>query len=218
MTDNTEPAPTGTRLALIEAGFRHFGREGFAGTSTRVLAAEARTNVASIAYHFGGKEGLRAACGAEVGRRIGSVIAGLATPATMPTDAESAAAQLRAILRGMIAYLIGGGQSGDMIPFMMREVAEGGPTLDSLYETAMKPTHRRLCQLWATATGGDPESDEVRLSVFGMLGQVIYLRIGMPLISRRMGWPGQGPEAAAAVTRTLLANLDLLLSGQGDQP
>ena len=51
-----------TRDALVRAALKLFGRQGFDGTSTREIAAEAKANIGSIAYHFGGKEGLRAAC------------------------------------------------------------------------------------------------------------------------------------------------------------
>ncbi|RUU04606.1 TetR family transcriptional regulator, partial [Mesorhizobium sp. USDA-HM6] len=50
-----------TRAALVQAALKLFGRRGFDGTSTREIAAEAEANIGSIAYHFGGKEGLRAA-------------------------------------------------------------------------------------------------------------------------------------------------------------
>ena len=49
----------GTRTAIVEAAMRGFAEKGFAATGTREIAAMADTNVASIAYHFGGKEGLR---------------------------------------------------------------------------------------------------------------------------------------------------------------
>ena len=77
MQDDSIPA--GTRADLIAAGLHLFGRDGFAATSTRALAAQAGTNVASIAYHFGGKEGLRLACADEVLRRI-AMVAGPAMP------------------------------------------------------------------------------------------------------------------------------------------
>ena len=37
---------------------RGFGEKGFAATSIREIAALAGSNIASISYHFGGKEGL----------------------------------------------------------------------------------------------------------------------------------------------------------------
>ncbi|MDR0587471.1 MAG: CerR family C-terminal domain-containing protein, partial [Burkholderiales bacterium] len=47
-----------TRHRLIMAGLIVFGQQGFEGASTREIAAQAQTNIASIAYHFGSKEKL----------------------------------------------------------------------------------------------------------------------------------------------------------------
>ena len=57
------PSPADqTRAALLSAGLQLFGRKGYEGTSTRELAALAKANIGSIAYHFGGEEGLHLAC------------------------------------------------------------------------------------------------------------------------------------------------------------
>jgi TetR/AcrR family transcriptional regulator, regulator of cefoperazone and chloramphenicol sensitivity len=50
--------PLGTRERLLEAAERLFAARGFRATSVRALTAEARCNVASVNYYFGGKEGL----------------------------------------------------------------------------------------------------------------------------------------------------------------
>ena len=61
----------GTRKAIVEAAMRGFAEKGFAATATREIAAMAETNVASIAYHFGGKEGLRIACAEQIVELMG---------------------------------------------------------------------------------------------------------------------------------------------------
>ena len=61
--------------AIVEAAMRGFAEKGFAATSTREIAALAGTNVASISYHFGGKEGLRAACAEHIVELMGGVLA-----------------------------------------------------------------------------------------------------------------------------------------------
>lgn len=43
---------------ILEAAVPIFASEGFAGSSTRTLAAAAGVNVATLAYHFGDKQGL----------------------------------------------------------------------------------------------------------------------------------------------------------------
>ncbi|MGO4284013.1 TetR family transcriptional regulator, partial [Bosea sp. TAB14] len=56
----------GTRTALIRAGLDLFGRHGFEASSIRQIAQAAGVNSAGIAYHFGGKGGLREACAQSV--------------------------------------------------------------------------------------------------------------------------------------------------------
>lgn len=47
-----------TRERLLAAGLALFGRHGYDGVTTRMLAAAARVNQSAIPYHFGGKEGV----------------------------------------------------------------------------------------------------------------------------------------------------------------
>ena len=73
-TSRAHPSPADqTRAALIRAALKLFGRQGFEGTSTREIAALAKANIGSIAYHFGGKEGLRAACANHIVETIGGI-------------------------------------------------------------------------------------------------------------------------------------------------
>src|SRR3989442_13609471 len=51
-------SPARTRERLLEAAERLFAERGFRATSVRALTSEAGCNVASVNYHFGGKEGL----------------------------------------------------------------------------------------------------------------------------------------------------------------
>ena len=59
-----------TPQSLVEAALRLFGLKGYDATSIREIASEAKANVASIGYHFGGKDGLRRACAEQVAATI----------------------------------------------------------------------------------------------------------------------------------------------------
>lgn len=204
------PSPSDqTRAALIRAALKLFGRQGFEGTSTREIAALAKANIGSIAYHFGGKEGLRRACGAEVARRMGLAFA--AIPEGPPVSPEAAAALIEAILRAMAGFVLTAREAEPILPFMLREVTEEGPVLDTVYAALMEPMHRRLSVLWAAATGHEPEGERTRLMVFSVIGQLLYFRIGRPIVVRRMGWPEMGPAEAAAITDLLVTNLRHLI-------
>ena len=204
-------APTGTRADLIAAGLYLFGHDGFAATSTRALAARAGTNVASIAYHFGGKDGLRLACAEEVLRRIAEVAGRPAEPQQMSPD--QALQRLDAMLHAMVAFLTRAPQAADIVGFMLREMAEDGPALALIYQKFFLHKHRELCRLIAMVTGGDPESEDTRLLTFSLLGQLVYFRIGQPIVCRRMDWTHYGEAEGRAIADRLSANLHAILRG-----
>ncbi len=204
------PKAEGTAVQLIAAGIRLFGAKGFVATSTREIATSAETNVASIAYHFGGKDGLRRACGQEVIRRMGAVIA----PALPDDEAKSpavAAAVLEGVVRAMTAFLLTRPEAEDFVPFMLREILEQGPVLDEVYDTLFAPTHSRLCGLWSAATGRPAEADRTRLTIFSLIGALVYFRIGRPIVLRRMGWQVAGPDEARQIADVVSMNLHAII-------
>ena len=207
------PKPEGTAADLIAAGLKLFGQKGFAATSTREIAAEAGANIASIAYHFGSKDGLRLACGQEVRRRIGGTVAAvLEGPADAPPPSpDEAMMQIEAAIRAMTAFLLTERAAEDVVPFMLREVAENGANLDMLYDGMIVPAHGRFCALWAAATGNAPDSERTRLMVFSAIGQILYFRIGRPIVERRLGWTEWGAERARQTADVIVSNVRAMI-------
>jgi AcrR family transcriptional regulator len=216
--DNHNPVPASaeqTRQALVRAALRLFGEKGFDGTSTREIAAAAKANIGSIAYHFGGKEGLRTACAAFIVETI-RAIAGQALKAETgaPKGQAEAVAQLRAAADRMVSFIVASPQAGEIVQFMLRELAHPTAALEAIYEGVFEPTHRRLCEIWAEATGGEAESEHTKLMVFTLIGQVIYFRIARAPVLRRMGWSDIGPKEAAAITAVVDDNLAATLAAR----
>ncbi|RWE64163.1 DUF1956 domain-containing protein [Mesorhizobium sp.] len=205
-----------TRAALVHAALKLFGRQGFDGTSTRQIAAEAKANIGSIAYHFGGKEGLRAAAADFIVDTIQG-IAGQAlggAQATTPANPEAARAQLFAALERMVGFVVVSPQAGEIVQFVLRELSHPTAALDRIYAGVFEPTHRRLCQIWEQATGEPAESEATRLTVFTMIGQVLYFRIGREAVMRRMGWREIGEKEAAKVVAVTTGNLRAMLAAR----
>lgn len=205
-----------TRAALVQAALKLFGRHGFDGTSTREIAAEAKANIGSIAYHFGGKEGLRAAAADFIVETIQGVAGqALGAPQAAATlSPEAARAQLFAALERMVGFVVASPQAGEIVQFVLRELSHPTAALDRIYAGVFEPTHRRLCQIWEQATGEPAESEATKLTVFTMIGQVIYFRIGREAVMRRMGWREIGNKEAAKVVAVATDNLRAMLAAR----
>jgi TetR/AcrR family transcriptional regulator, regulator of cefoperazone and chloramphenicol sensitivity len=208
-----QPSSEQTRQALIRTALKLFGSKGFDGTSTREIAAAANANIGSIAYHFGGKEGLRAACASFIVETIQRVAAqALRFDEAGPKGEAAATASLNAALERMVTFVVAAPEAGEIVQFLLRELSHPTAALDIVYRGVFEPTHRRLCELWAEATGEEATSDRTKLSVFTLIGQVIYFRIGRVAVLRRMGWDDIGPKEAAAVLAVVKQNLAAMLA------
>ncbi len=209
-----------TRAALVRAALLLFGRQGFDGTSTREIAALAKANIGSIAYHFGGKEGLRAACANYVVATIGGVAgAAMAQPAGEQQDAEAAHAQLLKVVEAMVGFIVAHPEAGEFVQFVMRELSEPSEALDIIYEGVIEPVHQRLCRVWAEASGDNAESDRTRITIFTLIGQVVYFRIARAAVMRRLGWDRIGPSEAADIISVVRSNIEAIIAERkGPQP
>jgi TetR/AcrR family transcriptional regulator, regulator of cefoperazone and chloramphenicol sensitivity len=208
-----------TRTALIRAALKLFGARGFDGTSTRDIAAAANANIGSIAYHFGSKDGLREACANYIVEMIQSVAKQALGPETAkPVGRQAAEAQLAATIERMVFFIIARPEAGEIVQFVLREMAQPTTALDMIYNGVFEPTHRRLCRIWEEATGEPAESDRTKITIFTLIGQVVYFRIGREAVMRRMGWEGIGQEQAAAITAVVKANLAAILESRRTKP
>lgn len=217
----TSPADM-TRAALVRAALKLFGRQGFDGTSTREIAAEAKANIGSIAYHFGGKEGLRAAAADYIVDTIqtiaGQAIGNLRAPSDSEAgDPEAARAQLFTALERLVAFVVARPEAGEIVQFVLRELSHPTAALDRIYDGVFEPTHRRLCLVWEQATGEPAESEATRLTVFTLIGQVVYFRIGREAVMRRMGWRAIGNAEAVKIAATVTDNLGAILAARKDR-
>ncbi|WP_425053615.1 CerR family C-terminal domain-containing protein [Psychromarinibacter sp. S121] len=197
------PAPTSKDL-VIAAAIRLFGRLGYDATSVRQITAEAGgQNAAMVNYYFGSKAGLRRACGEAILARVQTAL----PPVVKDVDAAQAARQLEILLSALLDFMTQVPEAEDMAAFILRELNDPDGVLDLLYQGMIEDRHRELCLLWGRATGTDPESERTRIAAFAMLGQILYFRIGRPVVVRRLGWSGIGPDEARKIRDVLTANL-----------
>lgn len=207
-----------TRAALLRAGLRLFGRKGYEGTSTREIAALARANIGSIAYHFGGKEGLHLACADFIVETIQSIARPALAEIAAVAKPEDAAAGLKRSVERIVGFFVASPEVGDFAQFILRELSVPGPAFERIYAGAIQPTHARLCRIWEQATGEPAESDATRIRMFMMIGQVVYFRIAREAVLRRMEWTDIGLDEARTIADIAVGNLDALLTRRKDPP
>ncbi|HKQ94771.1 MAG TPA: CerR family C-terminal domain-containing protein [Aestuariivirgaceae bacterium] len=211
-TKTPSAAAADTRNRLLTAAIDAFGRKGYDGASIREIAAAADTNLAGIAYHFGGKDKLYRACLSHIvstiADRVGTRLEGrLANPSETP---EAARLALKAILGAMAEVILATPRLSSFARVIVREQMDPSPAFAILYDSFMAPMHARLCGLWGAATGKPPESDEVKLAVFTLVGGVLVFRITRAGTLKRLGWKDIGPTELKSIIRRLEDNVDLL--------
>ena len=217
------PPAEQTRAALIRAALKLFGRQGFDGTSTREIAAAAKANIGSIAYHFGGKEGLRAACADFIVETI-QAVAGQALADADERRRGARPRRPRSSTPRWSAWSASSWRSpeaGEIVQFVLRELSQ--PTRGARHASTTACSSRRTAALPASgqqATGEDAESERTKITVFTLIGQVVYFRIGREAVMRRMGWTRYRPEArrqrSSAVAKDNLAAM--LAARKGEKP
>jgi AcrR family transcriptional regulator len=195
---------------LLVAAVDVFGKNGFAGTSTRMLASAAGLNLQAIAYHFGGKEGLYLAAADHIGERISARIAPLRelvrarldARAGQPLAVRDARALLRALLSGLAAFFFDD-ETMAFARFMVREQMEPTAAFDRLYAKVLGPQLEVLGGLVAIILGDRPDAEAVRVRTLGLVGMLISFRIANATLVRQLGWSKVGPRQLAAVNELI---------------
>jgi hypothetical protein len=136
-------------------------------------------------------------------------------PDAAAPDPKDAGNQLVGALERMVAFMVASPEAGEIVQFMLREMAHPTAALDRIYEGVFAPLHQRLCLIWERATGEPAESERTKLTVFTLIGQVVYFRIGREVVLRRMGWDGIGEAEAARILDVTRDNLNAMLAARG---
>jgi len=202
----SNPSQNQTAGNLIDAGLHLFAHKGYEATSTRELAAHAQTNVASIAYHFGGKAGLRIACAQQVAVTVGTVFTP-PDPSDPAMSATTAQAQIETLVQGFVQLVVGTPGAQDMVAFVVRELADPGEVAALIYTQLLEPRHIAVCHLMASATGRAANNEDLKLAVFAIIGQIVYFRIARPFVQQRMGWDDLADAEVQKITQTVIVSL-----------
>ena len=198
-----------TRAQLIEAGLKLFGRLGYEAVPTRMLAREAGVNLAAIAYHFGGKQGLFEAVAesvvAESRQRSMPVAEALqADLAEAGSDRAKLAAAAERMIRAQIRTFVAHGPRQEQIRLVLREFAVPSTAFPILFKNLIEPMHRAVTGLTAAVRGVPPDDPAAILAAHVMMGQIIGFGIAKQPLLRRLDWTDYTPERIEAIADVLV--------------
>lgn len=210
-----------TRQKLLAGGIDVFGRYGFDGATTRMLAAAAGVNLQAIPYYFGGKEGLYLAVADHIGETIAGRVGAGAQPARervealkaggSPLEAEEARALLLPMLLGA-AELFTNPDSAPWARFMIREQMEPTEAFRRIYARVMQPMLGIARVLVGVLLAAPADSEAVKLRAMSLVGSVLILRIAEATVMTELGWSDYGPDQMAVV-RAMVCDQVMALGG-----
>jgi len=199
--------------ALLNAGLELFGRYGLEATSTRMLAAKSGTNIAAIPYYFDSKEGLYRAVVQHVAQNAQTFMwpvfqrieAQLNNDATV--GPKRAASCLCELVEQMFSSILQFDKPASWVQIMVREQADPTGAFDTFYKAQMKPMQSMLARLIGLCLNLDPSSENVKIRVHALMGQILFFIIGPEGLLRQLNTRKLKPEHIGVIKEVLIEHV-----------
>lgn len=194
-----------TRARLQQEALRLFAVKGLDGVGIRELAEASGTNIASIAFHFGGKEGLYAAVVQDVAGELARLHQTALAAAATESDAagEGAPARARRIMHKLVEGLLTSNRSQWMSLLLQREFITPSPSFDRIYAEAVEPTLAALSRLVAAATGREAATMDNKVLAYSLFIMASAFSRNKSTFLRFTGKTGYEAEDIAAIARVV---------------
>ncbi len=195
---------------LVLAGIELFGEHGFKGTTTRMIAASAGSNIGSIAYYFGNKQGLYLACARHIAGRIRDYFqlddTDVARDDCRHLDKAEARGRLEQLVRRMVRVFVREDEAGRWLMLVMREQANPTEAFDILYREAFEVTQRTITGLLAILMERDPGDNRVLMEAHTLVGEIVFFLVGRTPLLRRLGRGDTYPTDIAELAETVVVS------------
>lgn len=181
--DSPEPS---TRQRLLDVAQRQFLDRGYNGVSVRDLTEAAGVNVASINYHFSGKQNLyREALALILGRTAKRLV-----KSVQDASAGQGRPELRAVLMAYVSTFLGeltaSPDAQKMICLVTAEMSEDGIATDVLMKEVVAPVQAILKEQIMRARP-DLSDRDAALCIVSIVGQVMHFVRAREVVSRVTG-------------------------------
>ena len=175
------PSETGTKARLLQAGRKVFAEQGIKNATVRDICALAGANVASVNYHFGGKDKLYVAVLQDYMEREAK-----RHPHDLNVTKDSPwEDRLRAYVRSFLAQTLGDGTAENerLGKLLKQEFIEPSPHFGEIFERNCRPKHSYLLDIVRHML---PGVEEVVVSRCGssIIGQCVLFDFAKEALTR----------------------------------
>ncbi|EMN1928217.1 CerR family C-terminal domain-containing protein [Burkholderia ambifaria] len=206
-----------TRRRIIDAAIELFGEHGFAGASTREIAAKAGVNAPALQYYFENKEGVYRACVEAIAEIGWSVLGPAVEHARAALDAE---ADVDALIDAFIVILRTLADRIFTVPktlgqrmFFAREQVGQEPAgaTDILMKRVRKPLNDVSAELVGRISGRPADDPVTRLRTMSLFGQLTVFHLVQRSALQLLDWDGFDGEGGALLMATIADQTRVLL-------
>lgn len=180
-----------TRRRILSAASQIFGERGYASATTRMIAQKAETNLPSLTYYFGNKEGLYRACADEIvadyHKSVGALAEEIAAMLATNMDAATAQKLLSDLLSNLARFLLTSPDTESRALFVQHEMASPGAAFEILYSQLWSPGIALTALLIRAASCDQIDERAAWVRAVMMIGSLTSLIAGRPIITRTAG-------------------------------
>lgn len=212
MTISTESA----RERLLQAATDVFGRHGYDAATTRMIASEAKVNIAAIPYYFSSKEGLYLAV---IDHLVGLVACQLAdirtrvhgSDFTGTTGSAEAAELLELLLERMIGFMVGSPQAQRVSRIILREQLYPTSAYDRIFSGFMAPALDVIARL-IMVISKTTDARQARVRAMSLIGQILVFRVARETAVRALAMKGYTESETKEIRFVLLEHTRAIIA------
>ena len=205
-----------TRQCLLEVAIRVFAAHGFNGARTRDIAEAAKTNLISIAYYFGNKQGLYHAAALHVAARWAACQKPLVQQARTSMARHGVThRELVGILCTLLCNfvrLILGNFLPDCYGKFLSAATSGPDRESSIIERGLAPLRNTVADAIAGLTRESAASSATQVRALSILGSCICFRRDRPSVLRALKWKQIGAKELKVIEKAIQANIRAMFS------
>lgn len=195
------------REKMLHAALDVFGRLGFDGATTRMLAQQAGMNLGAIPYYFGSKEDLYAQAASYLAQAIENrqspLLAELHNSTVNELDRTALCDRVISFLTAQAKIFLSPEVPVSWMHFFMRAQGDDGLAFDHLRQRVIQPTWNTLLPLIGRIIGCPQEDPRTLTLTFLAIHQTLHIRLQEPTLLTQLSWQQFTPDRMNMLLETI---------------